>query len=119
MSLVLPSYPPPRYTGDDGEVRATSRDCPAWPMTDDDRRLHRGVGHQLAHVVANGVTAHDQGRREHLQAQYLAIERYRGHTVGYADAGVCQTGNHVLNLTSASSAGAPGDTTEYLVPHDL
>jgi hypothetical protein len=68
----------------------------------DDGRLHGGVGHQLTHVVANGITAHDVRRREHTQAQYVSVERHRRLAVGHAHPGVGQPGNHVLNLTSAS-----------------
>ena len=77
-----------------------------------DGRFHRWVGHQLAHVGANGVTGHDVGRRQHTQAQYIPVERHRGLTVGYTDPGVGQPGNHVLNLrpghgSPKSSPGSP------------
>ena len=65
----------------------------------DDGRFHGGIRHQFTHVVANGVTGHDVWRREHTQAQYIAVERHRGLTIRYAHPGVGQPGNHVLNLT--------------------
>jgi hypothetical protein len=73
----------------------------------DDRRLHLGIYHQLAHVVADRVAVHHVGRRKHAQAEHIAVERHRGLAVRDANAGVSHSGNHVLNDAAEAVIALP------------
>ena len=81
----------------DAEILDHLEDPIAVVVEADDGRLHGGIGHQLAHVVANRIAGHHVGRRQHPHAQHVAIKRHCRLAVRHAHAGMGQSGNHALN----------------------